>query len=424
MQSFLVKRARRIASRIVTLLCLAATFSPRAAAVEPDAVPTPSVEATPTKPAHEVDEHRARPEAFGKEPEDASDGTRTGAHLYWEHGLNYGFLRPVRVGNESHFVLDGALGLNGRIGVKLGVDVAGYLEHGSLPDLGTRFDLRRATIYTTGEFHLLLPILFKIDVGGIGDSPYLSDIYLWLRDVPYVGALKLGQFDAPMSLEMMTGSTYSTFMEYGSPVEAFSPGLKVGVQISDHSLNDRATWAFGYFTDGQKVDVGDTSVTRRSPHRTCNLAGTPTTDGRRHARAPGSERQLRAFAERSHPIQLAPGKLPRSKARRYRGPRHHVAFPFGMELAVKRGPFTFQAEYMASAVDAGSPGDAYLDGAYGSASWFLTGEQRDYDTSTGKIGALMPTHDFSFTTATGAPGRSQREAPGSISPTDRSTAAA
>ena len=67
-----------------------------------------------------------------------------------------------------------------------------------------------------------------------------------------------------------------------------------------------------------------------------------------------------------------------------------------LELAVKRGPFTFQAEYMASAVDAGSPGDAYLDGAYGSASWFLTGEQRDYDTSTGKIGALMPTHDFSL----------------------------
>ena len=53
--------------------------------------------------------------------------------------------------------------------------------------------------------------------------------------MPYIGTLKLGQFDAPMSLEMLTGSTYSTFMEYGSPVEAFSPGLKVGVQISDHS---------------------------------------------------------------------------------------------------------------------------------------------------------------------------------------------
>ena len=109
MQSFLVKRARRMASHVVTVLCLAAIFSPRAAAVEPDAVPTPSVDATPTKPANEVDEHRARPEALGKEPEGASDGTRTGSHLYWEHGLNYGFLRPVRVGNESHFAFDGAL---------------------------------------------------------------------------------------------------------------------------------------------------------------------------------------------------------------------------------------------------------------------------------------------------------------------------
>ena len=70
--------------------------------------------------------------------------------------------------------------LNGRIGVKLGVDVAGYLEHGSLPDLGTRFDLRRALFYTTGEFRFLLPILFKIDLGGVGDALYVSDVYVWV----------------------------------------------------------------------------------------------------------------------------------------------------------------------------------------------------------------------------------------------------
>ncbi len=69
------------------------------------------------------------------------------------------------------------------------------------------------------------------------------------------------------------------------------------------------------------------------------------------------------------------------------------AFPFGLELAVKRGPLTLQAEYLASAVDAGSLGHAYFDGVYGSASWFLTGEQRAYDTSTGKMGALVPAHD-------------------------------
>ena len=60
MQSFLVKRTRRIVSCIVTVLCLAATFTPRAAAVEPNAVSTPSVEAKPAKPADEVDEHHAR----------------------------------------------------------------------------------------------------------------------------------------------------------------------------------------------------------------------------------------------------------------------------------------------------------------------------------------------------------------------------
>ncbi len=55
------------------------------------------------------------------------------------------------------------------------------------------------------------------------------------------------------------------------------------------------------------------------------------------------------------------------------------AFPFGIEFAAKRGPLTIQAEYLASTVDAGPLGHAYLDGAYGSASWFLTGEHRSYD---------------------------------------------
>ena len=361
------------------------------AAGEADAAPTSVTEAPLADTATDLQEHRAEPESAEAEPQEANQ--RRGFHLYWKRGLNYGALRPVRLGDHETGI-EGFLGLNGRIGLRLGVDTAGYLENGSLPELGTQFNLRRAFIYTAGEFHLLLPILFRIDVGGVAESPYLSDTYFWLRDLRYVGTIKLGQFDAPMSLETLTGSTNQTYMEYASPVEAFAPGLKVGAQISDHSDNGRATWAFGYFTDGQKVDVGDTSITVvRLTGRVTWLALQPETSDDTLVHLGASASYVLSPTDRirysSRPESfLAPklvdtGNLDTSDA-----------FPFGFEFAVKRGSLTLQAEYLASKVTAGSFGNPYFDGAYGSASWFLTGEQRPYDASAGKMGPLTPIHDL------------------------------
>ena len=243
-------------------------------------------------------------------------------HVYWERGLNYTVTQRVHSGTRTSTSSISDATLTGRIGLKLGVDVAGYLEDDSLPNLGTRVDLRRALFYTTGEFRFLVPILFKFDLGGVGDELYFSDFYFWFRDVPYVGTVKIGQFDAPMSLEALTGSTYETFMEYGSPVEAFAPGLKVGVQIADHRRDQRATWAFGIFTDGQNDDVGDASDSRRPLHRACDLAGDRAAHDRRHPHPPRRQRQLRALVARPHPLPVASGELSRPRAGRHRRSRH------------------------------------------------------------------------------------------------------
>ena len=235
-----------------------------------------------------------------------------------------------------------------------------------------------------------MPILFKVDLGGVGDQLYVSDVYLWAQDVPYVGTIKIGQFDAPMSLEELTGSTNETFMEYGSPVEAFAPGLKIGLQIADHTRDGRATWAVGYFTDGQEVDVGDASVSvARLTGRATWLAVQPrtATDTLIHLGISGSyvlsSRDRIRYKSRpeSYLAQelVDTGDLDTNDA-----------FPLGIEFAAKRGPVTLQFEYMASKLDTRDFGNAYLDGAYGSVSWFLTGEQRPYDASVAEMGALVP----------------------------------
>jgi phosphate-selective porin OprO/OprP len=356
--------------------------------------PTPVVAAAPPVTESLLDEHRAQPEERVAEPALVTNERRPlEARIYWQRGLNYTVRQRVRLGGEAAFFDEDAT-LNGRIGLKLAVDVAGYLPRGQVPDLGTRFNLRRALFYTTGEFRFLVPILFKIDFGGIDNRFYFSDFYFWARDVPYVGTIEVGQFDAPMSLEALTGSTYETFMEYGSPVEAFAPGLKVGLQIADRTSDGRATWAVGYFTDGQKVDVGDASASvARLTGRLTWLAVKPATptDTLLHLGISGSyvlsSRDRIRYESRPESF-LAPDLVDTGDL------DTNDAFPFGVELAAKRGPATLQFEYMASALDAGALGQAYLDGMYGSASWFLTGEQRPYDALVARMGPLVPHHDF------------------------------
>ena len=315
------------------VLVLLAIGAP-AAAIDDEttaATPTPSADARPSVTGGAVEKHRAQEESSLEETAapDERDSHAFDVRIYWERGLNYRFRQRVRLGGvvtESTFFEEDAT-LNGRIGLKLGVDVAGYLPRGSVPHLGTRFDLRRALFYTTGEFNFLVPILFKVDLGGVGDELYVSDVYLWAQDVPYVGTIKFGQFDAPMSLEALTGSTNETFMEYGSPVEAFAPGLKIGLQIADHARDGRATWAVGYFTDGQEVDVGDASVSVARFDRPCHVARGAAPDRRRHPDPPRHQRQLRPLVARSHPLQVATGELSRPGARRHRRPRHQRRFP-------------------------------------------------------------------------------------------------
>jgi hypothetical protein len=162
------------------LLALAGAASSFAADELPSETVAPIESGTPTAtPESVLEEHRAQPLSTPVVPVQESERRAFDMHIDWERGLNYTVLQRVRLGTEDVSVLDKDATLTGRIGVNLGVDVAGYLENGSLPELGTRFDVRRILFYTTGEFRFLFPILFKFDLGGVGDSLYFSDFYLW-----------------------------------------------------------------------------------------------------------------------------------------------------------------------------------------------------------------------------------------------------
>lgn len=68
----------------------------------------------------------------------------------------------------------------------------------------------------------------------------------------------------------------------------------------------------------------------------------------------------------------------------------------GVETAVRRGPVLVQAEYLQASAsrDALSGGAADFSGGYVAASWFITGERREYSEAQGAFGGVKPKRDW------------------------------
>jgi phosphate-selective porin OprO/OprP len=80
-----------------------------------------------------------------------------------------------------------------------------------------------------------------VQVGSVG----LTDFYLTFRDVPWLGNLRVGHLQAPISLERYTGSNVWYYMERSSMFDAFyNPNdYQNGICAFDSYLDDRVTAA-------------------------------------------------------------------------------------------------------------------------------------------------------------------------------------
>jgi phosphate-selective porin OprO/OprP len=287
--------------------------------------------------------------------------------------------------------------LKGKIGAKLQVDAAAFSEHGDLEGFSDGIEVRRFRLYTKGDFFLLLPIYYDLDFGITKNKFHLNDFYLRIKDVPVLQTLQFGHFTAPFSLESFESSRDITFMEAGSPVEAFAPGHKVGIQAAGTELRDRLTWALGWFADGVGEDLGD--VTDSLVRIVGRVTGLPlyendvTTNRLLHV-------GLSASYVNASDNNVQYGSRPES----HLAPRvvdtggitARDAVLVGAEAAYVRGPLSFQGEYIHSFVDQEEGSRLQFKGFYAYLSYFPTGETRPYDTTEGIFGRVRPKRNFSF----------------------------
>lgn len=327
-------------------------------------------------------------------------------HLNWEDwdGLHLELRRRTLLGqqvtavtNMRTFHLEETR-MTAKIGAKVAVDAAAFLTDDDFTGFENGAELRRARLYAKGDCLILLPVSYEIEIGYVPGSFYIEDSYLKFHNLGFLGTLKGGQFQVPMSLVNYGSSRNMMFMEPATPLQALAPGVNAGFQVGRPVLEERMTWALGLFTDSVGSDFGD--ATKGFGRLVGRVTGLPLYQI--NPETPSDQHLLHLGMSGS--ILYAGESTVRYQSR----PESHLA-PFvvdteeipadgayagGLEVAWVRGPLCLQGEYLHVWVREDTGQDVSFKGFYISASWLLTGESRPYDRSTGTFGRLSPHRNF------------------------------
>ncbi|KMP11827.1 hypothetical protein UZ36_02985 [Candidatus Nitromaritima sp. SCGC AAA799-C22] len=272
-----------------------------------------------------------------------------------------------------------------KLGGRVQVDAAVYDDN---RDLGDGTELRRARLGVAATLFRH----WKLEAGYefAGDSVSVKDAWIGYTGIQST-LLRAGHFKEPFSLEELTSSKYSTFMERGLP-NAFVPGRNIGIGSNIHGENwSFATGVFGEGAGDARTEGEGFGVTgritfaplarkERAVH--LGLAGT--------FRAPEEVTDSVTFNSRPE-SHVTSARLVDTGAV---GNVNHFTL-IGVEAATVLDAFSLQGEYIRARVSRGenNPG-VNFEGAYIYASWFLTGESRTYSPKKGIFGNVVPQKDF------------------------------
>jgi phosphate-selective porin OprO/OprP len=275
---------------------------------------------------------------------------------------------------------------------------------------GTSF--RTARLWGKGYLYPDIGFMIEMDFGGLAalnpGRPNFQNAYIDVEDLPYLGILRVGRWKQPFSLETATSIRFLEFIERAS-LFTFVPFRRTGVGFFDATPDERMTYAVSIFRPGDDryggwlTDEGSGMATaerltgllwyRRDGEELLHLGVAHTYND-----AIRDQVRFNRFGEfavnrtppdepnRTTPNQVDTGLI---RARYYN--------VLGTELAWVHGPFSLQGEYMLNIVERFEKPTAYLQGWYVYASYFLTGEHRQYIRKLAAFDRIRPLRNFSLT---------------------------
>jgi phosphate-selective porin OprO/OprP len=240
-----------------------------------------------------------------------------------------------------------------------------------------QFEFRRARLFMSGTIWENVQFKAQYDFAK-GDEVEFKDVWMGLKNVPFVGNVKVGHFKEFFSLEELTSSKYITFMERAMINDAFVGGRSVGIGIHNNYYDGRLGWGLGYFT-------GEATSHDQEKIWAARVWGTPWYDkdcpGFLHL---GVGFRYFDWADNSARVRFRPEihtfdrVLDTSDDFGSITDADDGAYVIGFEAAFVYGPFSLQAELMQMSFDSDAADDPSLFGFYVYGSWFITGESRAY----------------------------------------------
>lgn len=251
--------------------------------------------------------------------------------------------------------------------------------------------LRRARLSASGN--LTKNFKYKLENDFANNASALTDVYLEYAGLDPV-SIMVGQFKEPFSLETLTSDLFTSFIERASPT-AFSPDRKIGAMIStrgDSPIGNYTVWLGGF-----GAGTGTASTDDESKDLTGRITLAPIAEARRviHLGAAGSYRATDKAGNDIYRISSKPENNI-SSANAVDTGASGVSFVdhatlLGLEAAGVYGPVSIQGEYMqADLTRETGLQDVTYNGYYVEASYFLTGESRNYSASQAKFERTKP----------------------------------
>ena len=276
---------------------------------------------------------------------------------------------------------------NFELGGRLMLDSGFYRQDRA--NLGNGTELRRARINMKGTLFSDWDYALKVDFAS--GNARIKDAYMAYNGW-WPWQLKIGQFKEAFSLEELSSSKYSTFMERAL-INEFVPNRHIGIGAKTRGQN--WTWAGGLFGesfDGDAKNEGDeawglSSRLTFSPYHQDKKAlhfGTALA-----YRVPDDAQKIKLNSRPESHITdvkfLDTGSIKNVDN----------TLLYGVEMAGVWGAFSLQSEYMRMQVKRlADRQNYYFEGFYMYASWFLTGESRAYKFKKGVFGRIKPNHPY------------------------------
>lgn len=254
------------------------------------------------------------------------------------------------------------------------------------------FEFRRLRLVADGSGYgnLDFRLQLTLEPEAVGESPPgnvtspdVKDAYLSINEIPGLGRLRFGHFFVPFSLEQVTNDTNNLFLERSLPTQGiFAVDREVGAALYNCSADERVTWTTGLFFDSISESLKERIDDNQGFRISGRLTWLPWYDqgsGGRHLVHTG----LGVLHTDDHDDRIRI----RARPQVHEGPRlidsgvlEAGGYTTGnLEAAVVWGRFALQSEAFASTLRGSPATEGVISGAYLHTSWFLTGENRQFE---------------------------------------------